>query len=292
MSIRPRLAGIVCAIGACLAVVSPVGAQEDTKRACASAFSSAQRLMRTGSLIEARKKLVLCGGPECPEVMHPDCQQWLTSVEASLPTVVFQVSSAAGVPLASVRVSLDGAEVIPVDGRAWPIDPGEHEAVFESVGFRTSSRHIVVSEGEKLRREVVVLDSVPPPKVAAELPAKRLATANPPANPPASRRLTLPIVVAASSAVLAGAGAIYLGLGARGDERDLDSCRPGCTREEVDHVKREYLLANVSIGLAAAGATTAVLLFLLQGKTSTPPTATLGLNVGPDRLGLGATGRF
>lgn len=272
----------------------PVSArgQEDAKRTCATAFTSAQRLMRSGDLLEARKKLVLCGGPECPEIMHADCQQWLSNVEASLPTVVFQVVSSAGTAPEGVRMSLDGAEPMVLDGRALPMNPGEHELVFEASGFRTSGRRLVVSEGEKLRREVVPLEPTPTPKVSAELPAKRLSTSGQPSKPSASRRLTVPVIVAASGAALAGVGAIYFGLKARSDERDLDRCRPSCTRDTVDHVKSEYLWANLSIGLAAAGITTATVLFLTSGKSPAPAATTVGLNVGPNLLGLAATGRF
>jgi len=287
---RPRLVGIACAVCACLA--GPVHAQDDAKRACASAFSSAQRLMRSGDLLEAKKKLVLCGGPDCPEIMHADCQQWLSSVEASMPTVVFQVSSAAGTSPEAVRMSLDGAEAMALDGRALPVNPGEHEVVFEANGFRTSSRHIVVSEGEKLRRELVVLEPTPVPKVTTELPAKRLVTSSQPARAPASRHLTVPVIVAASGAVLAGAGAVYFGLKARSDERDLDTCRPSCTRDTVDHVKYQYVWANLSIGLAAAGVTTATVLWLASGKSAASTTTTVGLNAGPNLLGLSATGSF
>jgi hypothetical protein len=248
--------------------------------------------MRSGDLLEAKKKLVFCGGAECPAVMHADCQQWLSSVEASMPTVVFQTSSATGAQPEAVHMSLDGAEAIALDGRALAVNPGEHEAVFEASGFRTSSRRLVVSEGEKLRREVVVLDPLPVPKVTTELPAKRLLTTSEPAKAPAPRRLTVPVIVAASGAVLASAGAFYFGLKARSDDRDLDHCTPSCTRDQVDHVKREYVLANLSIGLAVAGVTTAALLFVYSGKKSTPPTTTVGLNAGPDLLGLSATGTF
>jgi hypothetical protein len=289
-SLRLRLVGIACAVSACLA--GPARAQDDAKRACAAAFSSAQRLMRSGDLLEAKKKLVFCGGPDCPSVMHADCQQWLSNVEASMPTVVFQVSSATGAQPEAVRMSLDGAEAVVLDGRALSVNPGEHEAVFEASGFRTSSRRLVVSEGEKLRREVVVLEPTPVPKVSVELPAKRLATTSQPAKAPASRRLTVPVIVAASGAALAGAGAIYFGLKARSDDRDLDHCSPDCTRDNVDHVKRQYVFANLSIGLAVAGVTTAALLYVYSGKSSTSPTATVGLNAGPDLLGLSATGTF
>jgi hypothetical protein len=249
--------------------------------------------MRSGDLIEARKKLVFCGGAECPEVMHADCQQWLASVEASMPTVVFQISSATGATPEGARMSLDGAEAIPLDGRALPVNPGEHEAVFEASGFRTSSRRLVISEGEKLRREMVVLDPLPVPKVTTELPAKRLQKANEPTKAqPASRRLTVPVIVAASAAALAGAGALYFGLAARSDDRDLDKCTPSCTRDQVDHVKREYVLTNLSIGLAVAGVTTATLLYLYSGKSTSPTTTTVGLSAGPGLLGLGATGSF
>ncbi len=277
-----------------MAAFLPVSArgQEDIKRTCATAFTSAQRLMRSGDLLEARKKLVLCGGPECPEIMHADCQQWLSNVEASLPTVVFQVASSAGAAPEGVRMSLDGAETMVLDGRALPMNPGEHEVVFEASGFRTSGRRLVVSEGEKLRREVVTLEPMPTPKVTAELPAKRLATSGQPSKPSASRRLTVPVIVAASGAVLAGVGAIYFGVKARSDERDLDHCRPSCTRDTVDHVKSEYLWANLSLGLAAAGITTATVLFLTSGKSPAPAATTVGLNVGPNLLGLAATGRF
>jgi hypothetical protein len=293
---RPWLAGLGAALCACLAGLAQARAQDDAKRVCASAFASAQRLMRTGHLLEARKKLVLCGGPECPEIMHPDCQRWLSSVEASLPTLVFQVTSAAGAQIEAVRMSVDGEDGLVLDGRAVSMDPGPHALVFEADGFRATRRQLVVSEGEKLRREVVLLDPLPGSTSSAQavLPANRPGAASPPVHRPAlaPRRLTLPVVAAASGAVLAGVGAVYFGLAARSDDRDLERCSPHCGRDVVDHVKREYLLANLSIGLAVAGATTAAVLFFAQRRASPPSTSRLGLSAGPGRLGLSATGTF
>jgi hypothetical protein len=289
MRIRPRLAGIACALCACPA--GTARAQDDAKRACAAAFTNAQRLMRKGSLLEAKKKLLLCGGPECPEIMHADCQRWLSSVEASLPTVVFQASSTTGPPPATVHLSLDGGEATALDGRALSMDPGPHEVVLEAKGFQTASRHFVASEGEKLRREVVQLDPLPVSKVTAALPAKQLSGTSPPVESHSYSRVTLPVVVAVSGAALAGLGAVYFGLKARSDERDLDKCRPECTQDAVNHVKYGYVLANLSIALAAVGVTTAAVLFF-RGQSPTSATATLGLSAGPDELGLSATGRF
>jgi len=288
-----RLRPIACALCACLAWVPETRAQDDSKRACASAFTSAQRLMRTGNLLEAKKRLVLCGGPECPKAMHPDCQQWLSSVEASIPTVVFQVSSTTGGQPETVQLSVDGEDATILDGRAVSMDPGAHDVAFVTQGFRPASRHIVVSEGEKLRREVVPLAPLPVKKAtdSATLPALSAPAGGRAVERPASR-VTVPVILASSGAALAGVGAIYFGLQARSDDRNLAGCSPNCGRDGVDYVKREYLWANLSIGLAVAGITTAAVLFVINGRSSRAATMALGLNAGPEELGLTATGTF
>jgi hypothetical protein len=292
MGLLPWPSAVVCALFVCLCWEPGAHAQDNGKHLCASAFTESQRLMRKGNLLEAKKKLVLCGGAECPEAMHADCQQWLTSVEASIPTVVFQVSSTSGPQPEEVQLSLDGQDALTLDSRAVSMDPGAHDIVFAAKGFRTASKRIVVSEGEKLRREEILLAplSVARPADNPALPARTSAPAKITIGRPASR-VTIPVIVASSGAAVAGLAAIYFGLEARSDDRGLDTCSPSCTREVVDHVRREYLWANLSIGLAVAGLTTAVVLFVFNGKSSNTST-TLGLDAGPGKIGLAATRRF
>jgi len=250
--------------------------------------------MRTGSLIEAKKKLVLCGGPQCPAVMTPDCQQWLSSVEASMPTVVFQVSSASGPPLKDVLLSVDGGDSVPLDGRAVAVDPGAHDVTIKANGHHPSTTHFIISEGEKLRREVVTLAplSVFRPNDHRTLPTQITPANALNAKSPTSR-VTLPVLIVTSGAVLAGISAVYFGLEARADDRQLGKCTPDCTREAVDHTKREYLWTNLSIGLAAAGITTAAVLFFIHGHSAARPTTTaLSIGVGPAGFGPMATGVF
>ena len=294
MRVWSRLRWIASALCLCL-VWTPAGrAADESKKTCAAAFADAQRLMRKGSLLEAEKKLVLCGGPQCPAAMHPDCQQWLASVQASIPTIVFQVSSASGLSPKNFLLALDGGDPIELDGRAVSIDPGPHEVTVESSGYETMTKRFVVSEGEKLRREVVTLA----PLMVVRPNDHRVPPAqdNPVATPNVevhTSRLTLPVLIASSGAALAGIGAVYFGLKARADDRQLGNCTPDCTWEAVDQVKREYLWTNLSIGLAAAGITTAAVLFVVGGRSATRPTSTqLSIAVGPTGFGPMATGTF
>jgi hypothetical protein len=262
---------------------------------CASAFANAQRLMKVGNLIEAKAKLIQCGGLECPAAMHPDCQQWLSSVEASIATVVFEVSSAKGQPASDVRMTVDSGESIVLDGRAVSFNPGPHDITFEAAGLSPTTKHVVVSEGEKLRREAVRLDPLPLP------PQRDIPTGPASVTPTAAindrsrdTRLTAPVITTASVAVLAGASAIYFGLKARSDDRNLDGCAPtsSCSRQATDQIRREYLWTNLSIGLAAASATTTLVLFFIHGGSTTSPDTSLSFSLRPDGFGPVATGRF
>ena len=263
---RTLLASLLCA-----RLLWPAGARgdEESKKTCAAAFTAAQRLMRGGSLLEARKKLVLCGGPQCPALMQPDCQQWLANVETSIPTVVFQVSPQAP---QDVSLSLDGGESFELDGRALSVDPGTHNVTFMAKGFRPVSKQFVISEGVKLQRETVVLQPLPAPPSIESAP-KPMPVFAPPEK---KSSLTVPIIVVLSSTALASIGAVYFGVKARSDDRGLQSCYGECSRQQVDHVRNEYLWANISMGVAAAGLATAVVLWLVHRNSSPSSTGSLG----------------
>jgi hypothetical protein len=285
---RRRLAFVACAMAGLLGLPRPSWADDESKKTCASAFTSAQRLMRSGRLLEAKKMLMVCGGPQCPTVMHPDCEQWLASVEASMPTVVFQMSVAMGGPPPDVHVAVDDGEGMLFDGRALSMDPGTHEVSFVAEGFVTEHRRVVVSEGEKLHRETVQLARVP------DLAAAKQGDLPPGAERRSPRsRVTAPVVLAATAAVAAGVAAVILGVRARSDDRGLEQCSPNCTHERADQVKREYLWTNVSIGVAIAGVATAAVLFLLHGD-GTPPSGSVafGVDVTTNALAPTMTGRF
>lgn len=291
MSAIARLIPTVCALGACITWAGSGLSQDEAKRRCSSAYEVAQVSRRDGNLIEARKKLVYCSSFQCPQVMHGDCQHWLAEVEASIPTVVFQVETLAGPTPGPASVSIDGGDAVTLDGRAMSVNPGRHYVTFVARGMHTTTKLLVISEGQKLRRELVVLKPTPQGERGSELGQGGPAAAG--AAPRSGVRITLPVVLASSVALFGGIGAAYFGLTARDGDRDLAGCSPNCTRDSVDRVKRDYLLANASLGLAAAGlATTAFLLVLELRAARTSRAAHLGLAGPLSAVGLSVSGSF
>jgi len=134
-------------------------AAEPTKEECIAANEGGQALRRTGKLTEARTKLLLCAVASCPTVLRDDCAERLTNVEKAIPTVVLTARDPDGHDVTAVKVTLDGAPLVDhLDGSALRVNPGEHTFELSADGFHTASRKLVVSEGEKGRREVVALE--------------------------------------------------------------------------------------------------------------------------------------
>jgi hypothetical protein len=93
--------------------------------------------------------------------------------------------------------------------------------------------------------------------------------------------------------VIGVSGFVYFGLTARERERELEQrqCAPFCSNEEVSRVKRSYLLANASLGLAAASLLTGAILFLVHAHEAPPSkshSARTTVELAPAYLGLRA----
>ncbi len=99
-----------------------------------------------------------------------------------MPSIVFQVKDNAGTDLTGVRVAIDGRALAEkLTGTAIAVDPGEHRFVFEAEGMPALERTVIVREGEKARREGVVLGALqatrggPAPITATDGHAQRVA---------------------------------------------------------------------------------------------------------------------
>jgi hypothetical protein len=154
-----------------------------TKDQCVGANAKAQDLRREGKLSAAREQLLLCADRSCPEIVRDDCTKRLDDLERAQPTVAFEVKDAAGLDVTAVRVSVDGQPLAErLVGTALPVDIGEHVFTFEVSGQAPISRTLVITEGEKGRRERIVIGgvSVPPPSPAALPAPAELPVAAPP----------------------------------------------------------------------------------------------------------------
>jgi hypothetical protein len=156
---KSSLLGAACA-GLVLAVLgSTTAGAAETKEGCVKANGDAQALRIGGKLRAARSLLVECGDPGCPALVRDDCAERLDELERAQPTMVLDVKDASGADVSGVTLTIDG-EPLPetLQGRALPVDPGEHELVLTAEGFSPAKRRFILKEGEKGRRERIVLE--------------------------------------------------------------------------------------------------------------------------------------
>jgi hypothetical protein len=97
---------------------------------------------------------------------------------------------------------------------------------------------------------------------------------------------------------VAGIGGFVLGTSwGRRDNAALDSCSPNCPQTSVDHVKRLYLAANVSLGIGAAALSSAALVWAISpsradreqesaGRSAGHPPPSPSLSLSPTDLSL------
>jgi hypothetical protein len=221
------------------------------KSECVAAHADAQLLRKKEQLSEAREKLSLCAHKTCPALVQKDCTQWLAEVDAEQPTIVVVAKDENGNDTLDVRVSLDGRLVSEsLVAGAVAVDPGEHTLVFEHGSAKPIEVKLVLRAGEKGRR------------VDADFSAN---VVKPPIDDTGESTLRIPT----ASWILWGVGGAamiswaYFGISGRARESDLSSsCAPHCSQDDVDGLKRKYLIADVSLGVGVVAIAIGTVLML------------------------------
>ncbi len=276
-----RRTPVVAAVCSVLLAAPIAEAQQDTKQTCSSAYEEGQRLQHRGALLEARTQLLVCRSLACPQVMHPYCELWLSQVEASLSTIVFQVVSEMASDVSGAWASVDGAAPVLLRGRAVELDPGEHELRFMADGYEPTNLHYSLAEGQKLRRETVVMKPIRRRESSTSL------SWGPHRRPFAST----PFWVAGAVGATGLASFVYFGLAARAGDHRLAGCTPGCDPHDVDAVRRDYLFANVALGVGAAGLVVAGVIFAMDLKRPAASSARV-LQIGLSPVAIGPVARL
>jgi hypothetical protein len=133
-----------------------------TKQECVASNEQAQALREQEHLKAARDQLAVCIAAACPGPVRQDCAERIAEIERVMPTLVFEVRDEAGHDLTHVELRVDGKlTASALDGAPVRIDPGEHELSFGSGGAQLT-KMFVVREGQKDRRERIVLTTPPP----------------------------------------------------------------------------------------------------------------------------------
>lgn len=167
---------LVCWALVATALTPAIARADPTVAQCLASAERSLALRSRHELRAAREELLVCASPACPTEVRQECARRIDVVNAAIPTLVLEARDAKGADLVDVRVTVDGASFTDrLDGTALPLDPGEHTFRLESYGQPAIEKTLVIHEGEKARREVVVFGPPAAPSglttgVAAEKP--------------------------------------------------------------------------------------------------------------------------
>lgn len=225
---------------------------KNANQACFDAFEQTQSARRDGRLIEARDAAIVCSADACPRTISKECVKWVSELQPIIPGLVFDVRLDDDSNITDVAVNVDGKHVLSkLDGKALPVDPGEHTLSFFTPGFPPIETKVVALEGDKARRVQVTFRKPGQAPPVVEAPGFRMKRPIP---------LSMWIVGGLSLATLGTAGLVGLvGLGQRGQ---LETCKPSCDPVLVVNVGKTLAVADgLFIGGLVTAAATAVIFF-------------------------------
>ena len=315
--LRAPAAASAAAVATVLLAVSGPARADITKAQCAEANIGAQDLRRDGQLAAAREQLRRCADPACPAIVRDDCTRRLDDLDKVQPTIAFEVKDASGSDVSSVKVTMDGkAWSDNLEGKALPADPGKHSFTFQAAGQSPVTRTFVITEGEKGRRERIVLDTAPAATPPAASPARAASPPPPPSSPSNALAPSPPgegnggiATQKVLGLVVAGLGVVGLGVGsafglmttsAWNDAKTACGGNPSqCTDVSGGQSKRSSAEGDATlstVGFVAGGvllAAGAVLFLTAPGHEGAPRSAlTVVPAVGPTTAGIDVRGAF
>jgi hypothetical protein len=270
------------ALGLFLSCPSP--AHADERDACVDASEKGQVLRDEGHLLDARQKFLLCSREVCPPLVRTDCASWLADVDARLPSVVVSAKDLGGQDIADVEVTLDGRPWQKrLDGKAIPIDPGEHLVQYKRSGSPPIEERVIVREGEQRRLLLVrfagssALDARTPPPSAMHRP------------------VPVAVWILGGAALASGGVFTFFGLTAKLDyDEAKKSCAPDCASALVESIRTREIVANIALGAGVLALGTATIVLVTRPSVPKAPPLAASVDLRPTPGGGVAvfSGRF
>lgn len=232
--------------------------------------------------------------PNAPDAFKKaveDAKREVAELEPRVPSVVITV---AGPPEPTVTV--DGKPVpVAALGVKRAIDPGPHEVVASSPGWKEARAKVDVKEGQSPKVELKLekdpnAAAAPPAKSAAPAPSDGKVAPPPPTEPAAAPSKTGAYVALGVGGLGIVLGTVF-GLSAKSKHDDLTSqCQSGQCPDSAkglhDDYKKAGLFSTIGFGVGIVGVGVGTALLLTSPKA--PTTATLRLGPG----GAMVTGSF
>jgi hypothetical protein len=275
------LAGIAFSVA-----VGRAARAEDVKRICVNASTAGQMQRDEGKLLDAREQLLRCAREDCPAVVKSSCAEWLTDIEAQIPSIVVRVLDTSGNDRTDLRASVDGKQ-LKLDGKPAPLDPGEHVIAVDTPEGARKEQKVLVVVREKSRLITLQIAARP---LSDSAIAPSPESSEPPARPEPAR-IPLGAFVVGGVGVIALGSALYFGLAAKSDYDRLDrECAPRCNPDDTQAARRKAVVSDVSLGIGVAGVVGGVAWAILGSRrSSAAPTATTRLDIQPLADGCFAT---
>lgn len=259
---------------ATILVWSQVGRSAPPRAAetCAQTLDHARDHAAAGRLRRARATYADCAESRCGRQVSLECRGAEQRLADSVPSIVPVVADGHQTPHTDVAVTMDGELLTTrLDGRSVEVDPGLHELKFTVDGKEIHRASILILEGQRNRLVTVDVANEAPesapasPAATSEAPSLTAQPDDPPPSQGAtsagregeSTRSVLPYVVGGVGVAAVGTS-LLLAHWASDDNRSLDVCSPNCSQESVDHVRRMYIAADITLGagIVALGAAT------------------------------------
>ena len=296
-----RFSLICCAVLCALTAAARGAHAAEDDRACSVAYARAQENERAAHLLTAREQLQTCAKPRCGKVLYEACTALFTQVEADIPSIVPVATDATGAPRVDVKVTMDGAPLTAeIDGRAIPVDPGMHEFAFSSNDAVFATRKVLVVQGQRNRPISATQEAAAQP--SGEKGEKKIALAA--SGDPETGNETAAEQAAEGAKLSADATVGVVGLAGFGvmtewgrkDNALLAQCSPSCPQASVDHVRRMYVAADVSLGVGIAALAASYWAFVSSRSANEdhPTEQAMVFDVRPTRAGAvaGVSGSF
>lgn len=279
--LAPPLVLVSLVLAASPAFAKPAPASKGSaKAACLASHEEALALRSQKKPHAARQRLVACARTECPTVVRKECAEQLALVDKDAPTVALEARDEAGMDATAVKVTMDGQPLAErLTGSAVDVEPGEHVFRFERADGKSIEQRVLVVEGDKNRKVTADFASLAPkPPPGGE---------GAPVGPPEPRTIPTLAYVAGGVSLVGIGSFVFFAVSGKGTEKDLaSSCGPSCSDDQLSPVKRDYLIADISLVIGLAAAVTAGVLAwpALTGPSSSQSTASIQRSAPPPWL--------
>ena len=241
----------------------------DVKQECVDAWTEGQSLRDAAKLTQARDRFVACARDACPAIVRKACADWLADVDRRIPTVVLRAKLADGTDVVErARLARRRAARPRARWSGGPDRPGEHTVRFERDGAAPVEEHVVIVEGE---RDRVVTARFAGPAAAADTSS---STTDEAPSAEGSRKMT-PLTI--GLVAVGGVGIVSFASFAIVATSNLNNlrqtCAPYCSPSQLNDVKTEALVADISLGVGLVALAAAAYVFFSQGKATPAPAA-------------------